>query len=349
MVVEVGDKVRSLVTEMDVVAGNEYRVIDAYGATVHVTDAVGDPYRLEAGEWEPLTADEVTDNDKPPFKVGDRVRLIKDGQSTTGAVGKLATIESWAEKLIDNGQYLLNIDGPVDYQTRAVTPNYTRATPDCFELVLQIEAGKYYRTRDGRKVGPMERVSHNGQFRDTSEAVTGYGWYSNGTYIEGVQGNIDLIAEWVDDPVTENTNHNTTPVTEQREAEPRRFKVGDKVRALIDYCWVKSGTEYIVNSLDSDGDVWLKNVDGKDAYMTDSELELITPVEEKHTPATQSGEVTLKISLDATEVTEAIKSTLVRTKRGYGFEIARHGDYIWVDTGLNAPITFKATNVQAAT
>lgn len=42
------------------------------------------------------------------------------------------------------------------------------------------------------------------------------------------------------------------------------------------------------------------------------------------------------------------KPNLLRTKRGYGFEIARHGDYVWVDTGLNAPIAFKAANVKAA-
>lgn len=67
-------------------------------------------------------------------KVGERVRLVKDGRSTTGAVGKLATIEKWSDgTIVDEEEYLLNIDPPVDYKTVSCTPNYTRAKIDCFE------------------------------------------------------------------------------------------------------------------------------------------------------------------------------------------------------------------------
>lgn len=71
----------------------------------------------------------------PKFAVGDKVRLVKDGMSTTGAVGKIATIDSWAcGKIVDNGDYLLKIHAPHDdYTTIAVDKQYTRAKPDCFE------------------------------------------------------------------------------------------------------------------------------------------------------------------------------------------------------------------------
>lgn len=210
-------------------------------------------------------------------------------------------------------------------------------------VTLTIEAGKYYRTRDGRKVGPMLKRNIDGQFYDESKSVTSYGWRGNGSYIDGVTGNIDLIAEWVD----ARTDDNAPPVAKQQEVELRRFKIGDKVRALVNYKWVKAGTVYIVTYLDDDGDVWLKN-DVDQAYMTDSELELITSADENQKPVSHDGDVTLKITVDTAEINDAIKATLLRTKQGYGFEIARHGDYVWVDTGKKAPIVLKTADVQAS-
>ena len=68
---------------------------------------------------------------------------------------------------------------------------------------MQIEAGKYYRTRDGRKVGPMERDKVDGKDwreKDNSARL----WYDDGTrWI--CDEDSDLIAEWVDEP-TQPTN-----------------------------------------------------------------------------------------------------------------------------------------------
>lgn len=216
--VKVGDRITAKLDD----AFKDYRAGDTFyvqeieehaGETVVVfTDNVGDTRRRRVSEFtvEHVPAADATG--KPAFKVGDRVRLIKDGLSTTGAVGKLATIKSWSGgKVVDNGQYLLNIDGPVDYETLAVQPQYTRASPECFELLapsLTIETGKFYRTRDGRKVGPID---HNGFGVYGAPEFPGH-WYENGlSYSDNTQSLTDLIAEWVDEPASNDNAPATAP------------------------------------------------------------------------------------------------------------------------------------------
>lgn len=70
---------------------------------------------------------------------------------------------------------------------------------------MKIEAGKYYRTRDGRKVGPMrafcgkdfdiddERNPHGDEVNDSWWRASG----KRGAYYE--DSNLDLIAEWTED------------------------------------------------------------------------------------------------------------------------------------------------------
>jgi hypothetical protein len=65
---------------------------------------------------------------------------------------------------------------------------------------LKIEAGKYYRTRDGRKVGPMrqdKKVWSDGVWTDGIQ-----GWYEDGSYWTTRKTYQDLIAEWTDEPDT---------------------------------------------------------------------------------------------------------------------------------------------------
>ncbi|NKC04457.1 hypothetical protein [Brucella haematophila] len=212
--VKVGDKVKSLVTQLDVREGATYEVknID-FDGDIWVTDDVGDRFYLTTDEFELLPVAGATG--KPAFKVGDRVRLIKDGLSTTGAVGKLATIKSWSGgKVVDNGQYLLNIDGPVDYETLAVQPQYTRASPECFELLapsLTIETGKFYRTRDGRKVGPMRRQAFGWVASKRIIATDQCDWYEGGNFSLYRDREHDLISEWVDEPASNDNRPATKP------------------------------------------------------------------------------------------------------------------------------------------
>ena len=73
-------------------------------------------------------------------------------------------------------------------------------------MTLKIEAGKFYRTRDGRKVGPMQRRDDQDYFPfDINSHVHPHDsdiqrqlWQEDGTGDEGLH----IIAEWTDTPDT---------------------------------------------------------------------------------------------------------------------------------------------------
>jgi len=69
-------------------------------------------------------------------------------------------------------------------------------------MTIKIEAGKYYMTRDGQKVGPME-LSKYGEYLSTHPWVSGSGmtYMDNGKYdpIGSKDGADDIIAEWTDE------------------------------------------------------------------------------------------------------------------------------------------------------
>lgn len=96
-----------------------------------------------------------------------------------------------------------------------------------FELVtLKIEGGKFYKTRAGRKVGPVRLKATHGS--DGPYRIDGL-W----NYLEnGLVGSIsngdhkdDLIAEWIDEPVAKAS----TTTASNDNAQPK-FKVGDRVK-----------------------------------------------------------------------------------------------------------------------
>ena len=73
---------------------------------------------------------------------------------------------------------------------------------------MKIENGKYYRTRDGQNVGPMnvppklERWSRlviaDGPIGSAASGLDG--WYEGGKYLNDEDHDLDLIAEWSDAP-----------------------------------------------------------------------------------------------------------------------------------------------------
>ncbi len=183
--VKVGDKVKSLVTQLDVREGATYEVknID-FDGDIWVTDDVGDRFYLTTDEFELLPVAEATG--KPAFKVGDRVKVggdhpyILSNNNTTGKIigGNNGRRGEW-EVQLDN--YGGSLSFKTDELKRLSSP-------------VTIETGKFYRTRDERKVGPMDGWTSD-RFRE--RAGDGRYWTLDGIGHCEAKGE-DLIAEWVD-------------------------------------------------------------------------------------------------------------------------------------------------------
>lgn len=76
---------------------------------------------------------------------------------------------------------------------------------------MQIETGKYYRTRDGRKVGPILNYNHNGWLHVQSGTVAGNClWEIDGQTVGGDRDS-DLLSEWPSGPVREVTRKEIVP------------------------------------------------------------------------------------------------------------------------------------------
>lgn len=191
--VKVGDKVRSLVTQMDVRAGELYEVKTIDDGDVWVIDDVGDEFYLISGEFEilPVAAAQT-------FKVGDRVRVIKTDLFRQGTrVGDIGFVTSSRGNLVS---FDLHHEASGVIDQLAIDPWKS------IELApLKIEAGKYYRTRDGRKVGPIVVAQGNGKPWPWKDATRPFYYRETGYSCPGVadlhNDADDLIAEWVDGPV----------------------------------------------------------------------------------------------------------------------------------------------------
>lgn len=69
---------------------------------------------------------------------------------------------------------------------------------------MKLKIGGFYRTRDGRKVGPMRKphgVNERYQWDATGEHGTGQFYKDTGEADDG--HDYDLIAEWVDEPAAQ--------------------------------------------------------------------------------------------------------------------------------------------------
>lgn len=66
---------------------------------------------------------------------------------------------------------------------------------------LKLEVGKYYRTRDGQKVGPILIWSERALNKYSDHETDGTDiWKDNGRRFSDVKSDTDLIAEWTDTP-----------------------------------------------------------------------------------------------------------------------------------------------------
>lgn len=196
------------------------------------------------------------------FAVGDRVRVVKIGNfdSERVSVGDVATITA------------LPWDGCGSYELEFNPPWHAKfeqwADASHFEPTqqpLRIEVGRYYKTRDGRKVGPMEEWCNE---RDLFTAPgTGGLWHDDGTPHYAVAEKTDspkLIAEWSE----------PTPVPAPV-LPAAKFKVGDSVRNVT----VPEAGTGIVEEVRGDGNYLVNFKDTWYARCTDREgsLRLVAP------------------------------------------------------------------------
>ncbi|WP_333899620.1 hypothetical protein [Agrobacterium pusense] len=230
---KVGDWVRSLVNWGDIEVGKVYQIphLDGDGEPWFTPDGTG-------GWSDYLTLDEIE-----PWQplVGERVRVNYPGWEGEGDVTAeyahgitLVTLRSGKCSGEEGGFVLRDIE-PI---TTATAPEQPAA--------LKIEAGKFYKTRDGRKA-KVERA----RYGDSYDFVATFeGWSGEKVYKkDGKHGSRwiannpsnDLVAEWIDEPVAKAkpSNDNANP----------KFKVGDRVKCMKSYPGqFTAGKEYVVSA-----------------------------------------------------------------------------------------------------
>lgn len=65
---------------------------------------------------------------------------------------------------------------------------------------MRIEEGKYYRTRDGRKVGPMTYIGHYDEYGWCVLDLNNAWWNLEGKAQKG-RACVDIISEWDEGPI----------------------------------------------------------------------------------------------------------------------------------------------------
>lgn len=186
------------------------------------------------------------------FKAGDRIRLVKDPVAKHCEIGDefIAVARGDRNNGVASSVHYTGKDGSKTWRPGSY-----------FDLVepLTITAGGYYKTRDGRKVGPV--VVAQGQSGYWSwKLASGTHYYRNDGFscpgwADGHRHADDLIAEWVDEPAAQ-------PATIANDnAAPAKFKVGDRVFAKFAEI---SGNGTIIRVDDHDVTMpYLVDIDGK--------------------------------------------------------------------------------------
>jgi len=203
-------------------------------------------------------------------KVGERVAVVSNEGNRMSFVGRTGIVVM--EK--GDGRFVVGVDGDFD---RLFSASELAPAP------LRIEAGKFYKTRDGRKVGPMVAGNMPDEEYDFVARIDGddlrrifqKDGKHGGKYIENEPAN-DLIAEWPAEatkpPVAAEVDTLAEEYGPSVTSKPK-FKVGDRVVALVDWLGIKKGETYTVKRLECDG-VYLLDV--KKGYMDFEEIALVS-------------------------------------------------------------------------
>ncbi|KAB2694088.1 hypothetical protein F9K79_20900 [Ochrobactrum sp. Kaboul] len=145
------------------------------------------------------------------FKKGDRVKIVELGlvhQSLGIAAGSVGTVEE------DGSMHpYVTFDGRVGLVAVAETRlEILLPVADATgKPALTIETGKFYRTRDGRKVGPMRRQAFGWVASKRIIATDQCDWYEGGNFSLYRDREHDLISEWVDEPASNDNRPATKP------------------------------------------------------------------------------------------------------------------------------------------
>jgi len=180
---KVGDRVRAIHSSSLglFLTGHEYEVLAVRHEKITAINEHGQRDSWGADHFELLPVAAQT------FKVGDRVRT--EGWSRFYEVVRVGDGHIWVKLY----------DGNSSKESTAGKTFEFEAAP------LKIEAGKYYRTRDGRKVGPIVVAQGNGKPWPWKDATRPFYYRETGYSCPGAadlhNDADDLIAEWIDEPV----------------------------------------------------------------------------------------------------------------------------------------------------
>lgn len=215
---KVGDRVRRIRCDnggdMQVGRTGTIRRVQADGDVMVDVDGGSDACFCMAEYLELVPVAEATGTsaqaEKPKFKVGDRFRrIVNEGEREPNfQIGFESTVKSLhGDYIRDEDDYGHSIDNIVPLPT-----------------TLTIEAGKFYLTRDGRKVGPMRRWSDEAIHRwEADDDDLSYIWADDGTEIDSdIDDSADLVAEAKSDDSGSTTGSTTgfTVPLEAYEDEP---------------------------------------------------------------------------------------------------------------------------------
>ena len=161
-------------------------------------------------------------------RVGERVRTISGGDfEYIGVEGIIEANDGATDRNL-----MVKLDKPIEKwgdtkiwrSAHHLEPILTTNTPEP-PATLKIEAGKFYKTRDGRKVGPAFISGTIATFGSTSNHASAV-WSDDGRSSNRDDKTSlkdkDIIAEWIDEPAAkaEASNDNAQP----------KFKIGDAVK-----------------------------------------------------------------------------------------------------------------------
>lgn len=242
-----------------------YKVLKVgrYGIAVTVGEGEADATSFEP--WQP--------------RVGERVRVVRAELShKADRIGLEFNVTHEAYKVC-NGVQTWGGDNAGGYVWRADELEPILTTTPEQPATIKIEAGKFYKTRDGRKVGPVRLKATHGS--DGPYRIDGL-W----NYLEnGLVGSIsngdhkdDLIAEWIDEPVAKAST--TKPSNDN--AKPK-FKVGDRISGNAPAWGLVTGTitafdnssptqTYMIRDDKSGHTMWVDNYSIKPATPTPTSI-----------------------------------------------------------------------------